>query len=107
MSECDDVFLEPFRANLHPDIEALEPVWRRAELSGFATQFRPIMLLPLVRYRRAGLRVISMLDFEVCDYLAPVLFPGPDLPSDSSHGSTRSGQWSIWAVVTSAWRNLS
>ncbi len=115
------MFLEPFRANLHPDIAALEPLWRRAELTGHATPFqnfdwlqslisnvarprgietfalevldatgRSIMLLPLLRRRRSGLRVISIIDFEVCDYLAPVLFPGPDLPLGSSDALSKA-----------------
>lgn len=37
---------------------------------------RPVMLLPLLRYRRPGHRVIEWLSCGVCDYAAPLLAPG-------------------------------
>jgi CelD/BcsL family acetyltransferase involved in cellulose biosynthesis len=37
---------------------------------------RPLMLLPLGIERRHGIRILGFLDGGVCDYNAPVLFPG-------------------------------
>lgn len=42
---------------------------------------RPVLLLPLVRQKRRSRTIVSVPDFEVCDYLAPILFPGPELSS--------------------------
>jgi len=50
----------------------------------------PLMLIPLGIENRRGVRVLSFLDSGVCDYNAPVLFPGADqINADAMHGIWR------------------
>ncbi|WP_342153324.1 GNAT family N-acetyltransferase [Methylorubrum sp. SB2] len=96
----------PYAAVLHRDVAALAPLWGRLQDEGACTAYqriewvepliahlaaargaeplivevhcggRPILLLPLARRRRRGVRIIEALDLGTCDYAAPLLAPG-------------------------------
>ncbi|MFY9289601.1 MAG: GNAT family N-acetyltransferase [Methylorubrum rhodinum] len=96
-----------YEAVLHRDLASLAPLWRRLQEAGACTAFQriewvlalvahlsatrgaeplvvevrrgghPVLLLPLARRRRRGVRIVEALDLGVCDYTAPVLAPGP------------------------------
>lgn len=110
-----------FEAVLHRDPARLVDLWGRLQASGACTAFQriewvqaliahlsaaqraeplvvevrrggqPVLLLPLARRRRRGVRIVEALDLGVCDYAAPVVAPGAaSSPADAER---------IWRAV--------
>jgi CelD/BcsL family acetyltransferase involved in cellulose biosynthesis len=55
---------------------------------------RSLMFLPLAREHRRGITTLGMIDFGVCDYLAPLILPGVSLPPKSANA--------FWPVIRAA-----
>lgn len=113
-----------YEAVLHRDLDRVAALWRRLQETGACTAFqriewvepllahlgavrgaeflvvevrrggRPVLLLPLARRTRRGVRIVEALDLGVCDYAAPLVAPGPTLPPADAER--------IWQAVRAA-----